>query len=77
MNAAQKIAAAVNAQTEAEAMAVYSGLRLLVMRARKNGQPAPEGAARAMVLAGDALEQRIGETRFENLMADIDAHVFG
>ncbi len=76
MNAAQKIAAKINAQSEAEAMAVYSGLRLMVMTARSNGKRAEKGAADAMLYAGDALEKRIGETRFEKLMADIDTHVF-
>jgi hypothetical protein len=74
--AAAKIAAAVNARTETEAAAVYSGLRLIVMGARRDGEKAPQGAADAMVLAGDALEARIGEDRFSDLMNKIDAHVY-
>ena len=73
---AEKITAAVNAQGEAEAMAIYSGLRLIVMRARKAGEQAPAGASDAMLLAGNALEARIGETRFAGLMDGIDAQIY-
>jgi hypothetical protein len=77
MTIAERIAAKVNAQTEEQAAPIYSGLRLIVMRARAQKQHAPEGAAMAMKLAGDALEARIGERRFDHLIDQIDAHVFG
>ncbi|GAB5431243.1 MAG: hypothetical protein EpisKO_06130 [Epibacterium sp.] len=73
---AAAIAAKVNALTEAKAMEVYSSLRLFVMGERKKGQQAPASAADAMTLAGDALEARIGEDRFFELIDSIDNHVF-
>ncbi len=67
------IKARANTMTEREAAAVYSAMRLEVMRARMAGKRAPKALADAMEISGEALEERIGETRFDALIDQIDA----
>ena len=76
MTAAEKIAAKVNAQTEAEAMAVYSALRIELANARRNKAAHVAGLMQVMKMAGDALEARIGEERFDRLMDEVDAQIY-
>lgn len=64
----------VNAMSERDAAAVYSGMRLEVMRTRAAGERAPQGLADAMRISGEALEERIGEARFDALVDSIDKH---
>jgi hypothetical protein len=73
MTPQQNIKNTVAAQGETGAMAVYSGLRILVMGAYAKGERAPEGARVAMAFAGDALAEMIGEDRLERLQDQIDA----
>lgn len=68
------IKARANAMPEREAAAIYSAMRLEVMRARTAGKPAPRALADAMVISGEALEERIGEIRFDALIEQIDTH---
>lgn len=68
------IKAKANTMTEREAAMVYSAMRLEVMRARMAGQRAPKSLADAMEISGEALEERIGEARFDALIDQIDAH---
>lgn len=75
--AADKIRAKVFALNEEGAMAVYTALRLMIMKERKQGNRAPVSAEIAMEVSGNALEERIGFDRFDALMGEIDDFVYG
>jgi hypothetical protein len=78
MNIADKVAAKVNAQTEDDAIAVYTGLRIAHANARKEGlHKESAGLMKVMAMAGNALEARIGEERFDALLDQIDAQIYG
>ena len=76
MTTAEKIAAQVNAQTEAGAMAVYSALRIELANARRAKAGHAAGLMQVLKMAGDALEARIGDDRFDRLIDDIDAQIY-
>lgn len=75
MTAAQQIADRINALTERQAAEVYTGMRLALADARQKGENLPS-LADAMVMAGNALEKRIGQARFDELMEQIDARAW-
>ena len=75
--AADKIRAKVFAQSEDDAIKVYTALRMMIMKERKQGNRAPVSAEIAMEVAGNALEERIGFERFDALMEEIDTFVYG
>ena len=76
MTAAAKIAAKINSQSETDAMAVYTAIRIEHAKARRAGADHASGLMQVMAMAGDALLRRIGEDRFDALVYAVDAQIY-
>lgn len=76
MTTEKKVSQLVNAQTETQAMQVYSALRIELASARRAKADHAAGLMKVMAMAGDALEARIGVDRFDALIDQVDAQIY-
>lgn len=68
-----KITATLAQLPDSEAIKAYATLRAAVVGAHARGHRTERAAWQAMIMTGNALEDRIGEAAFEALMDEVDA----